>query len=113
MVEAADYIALWLADATFDSWRRDELLRSGVLNKLANIGEGARALGEELRERYPHVPWSQVVAFRNMAVHEYFGVEWANVWHIAHEDLPALREQVLAVLRSEFPQVADQYEEER
>jgi uncharacterized protein with HEPN domain len=42
------------------------------------------------------------VAFRNIAVHAYFAVEWPIVWVAATEETPALRDQVAAIMSREF-----------
>lgn len=110
LVEAADHVATWLSGATMDVWIDDELLRSAVLQKFSVIGEAARALASDVKERHPGVPWSFVVGFRNVVVHEYFALEWPAVWHIARHDLPPLRAQVIDVLRAEFPDIAKRYD---
>ncbi len=110
IVEAADHVRNFLHGADLDGWMDDELLRSAVLQKLTVIGEAARGLDSEIKARHPQVPWSRIVAFRNVAVHEYFAVEWPAVWPVATREVPALREQVLTVLRAEFPDIARQYE---
>jgi hypothetical protein len=53
-------------------------------------GEIASTLPDELRDRYPDVAWRQIRAYRNLAVHKYFGVDWAVVWKIAQEEPPLL-----------------------
>jgi hypothetical protein len=50
-----------------------------------------------------------VRAFRNLAVHRYFGVDWAVVWQIAREEPPVLEEQALAIIRAEFPGLTQAY----
>lgn len=45
-------------------------------------------------------------AFRNVAVHQYFAVECAEVWALATVNVPVLRTQVLDVLHAEYPDVA-------
>jgi hypothetical protein len=55
------------------------------------LGEISSALPGELRDNHPEVAWRQIRAFRNLAVHKYFGVDWAVVWKIAQEE-PALLE---------------------
>ena len=52
---------------------------------------------------HPEVEWADIVAFRNIAVHAYFGVQWPIVWVAATEDAPALREQVSRILATEYP----------
>ena len=54
--------------------------------------------------------WRQIRAFRNLAVHRYFGVDWAVVWQIAQEEPPVLEEQALAIIRAEFPELSSAYE---
>jgi len=39
IVEAADHVRDFLRDIEIDAWTEDELLRSGVLQKLTMIGE--------------------------------------------------------------------------
>jgi hypothetical protein len=51
------------------------------------------------------VAWRQIRAFRNLAVHRYFSV----VWTIALEEPPVLEEQALAIIRAEFPDLAQAY----
>ena len=54
-------------------WDQDPLRRDAVLYRLLLLGEIASALPEVLRKRYPDVAWRQIRAFRNLAVHRYFG----------------------------------------
>ena len=74
-----------------------------MLQKLTTIGEAASKLAPEFTGRYPQVPWRDIVAFRNIAVHEYFAVEWSIVWVAATEDTPSLRDQIETILALEFP----------
>lgn len=111
IIESADLITNWLAGMSVDAWDADEKTRRAVLQLLTTIGECARAIDASLKGRHEHVPWKKVVAFRNVAVHEYFAVNWGTVWRIVSDELPALREQVLDVLRAEFPDIARRYEE--
>ncbi|WP_429885245.1 HepT-like ribonuclease domain-containing protein, partial [Geoalkalibacter halelectricus] len=80
-----------------------DLLRSAVLQKLMVIGEAAAKLPKEFRERHRNIPWPDIVAFRNIAVHAYFSVEWPIVWVAAVKDAPELRMMVADILASDFP----------
>jgi uncharacterized protein with HEPN domain len=74
------------------------------------LGEIASALPDDPRDRHPDVAWRQIRAFRNLAVHKYFGVDWAVVWKIAEEEPPVLEKQVLAIISAEYPELAQTYE---
>lgn len=79
------------------------MLQSAVLQKLTIIGEAASKLASAFTARHPQVPWRDIVAFRNIAVHAYFSVEWSIVWVAATEETPTLSRQVAAVMSREFP----------
>jgi uncharacterized protein with HEPN domain len=105
IIEAAGHVAVFLAGMDFEGFRQSELVRSAVVQKLAIIGEAAR-ISDELTSRYPQVPWPQIVAFRNILIHAYFGVDWNEVWKAATVDCPILRGQVSGILAAEFREVA-------
>src|SRR6201985_1221415 len=86
------------------------MLRDAVLSPMLLLREIPRALPDGLRDLHPEVAWRQVRAFRNLAVHKYFGVDWAVVWKIAQEEPGVLEAQVLAIIRAEYPALAKDYE---
>jgi len=63
IIEAADYIADFVAESDFRMFQDSELLRSAVAQKLAIIGEAAARLSAELKMRHPQILWPQIVAF--------------------------------------------------
>jgi len=82
---------------------QDELIQVWVVHHIQRIGEAAAALSEPLRERHPRIPWRDIVAMRNVLVHQYFGVDLDEVWDTAVADLPSLRRDIEATLREEPP----------
>lgn len=100
IVDAADAIARFVAQTSSSAFVSDELRQSAVLQKLIIIGEAASRLPASFRSGHPQVPWPDIVAFRNFAIHEYFSVSWAIVWTTATQDVPELRDQVAAMLGS-------------
>jgi uncharacterized protein with HEPN domain len=103
IVEAADAIAGFLVGVVRAAFLVDDLLRSAVLQKLTIIGEAAARLPGPFKESHPAVEWPDVVAFRNLAVHAYFAIDWTIVWTTAVEDAPRIRTAVVEILEAEFP----------
>jgi uncharacterized protein with HEPN domain len=66
------------------------------------IGEAAARVSADLRSRHPEIPWPEIIAFRNILVHAYFGIDWGVVWLAAAKQVPVLRRQVATVLDAEF-----------
>jgi uncharacterized protein with HEPN domain len=104
IIEAADHIAAFISGMENEQFLQSELVRSAVVQKLAIIGEAAARISPELKSREPQVPWAQVVAFRNILVHAYFGIDWDEVWQVARSRCPSLREQIAQILTAESRQ---------
>ena len=79
-----------------------------MVHKLSVIGEAAARLSDDLRVRNPQVPWPQIIAFRNILVHAYFGIDWDLVWVAARNRCPLLRTQVAGILAEESSSEGEQ-----
>jgi uncharacterized protein with HEPN domain len=101
IIEAADHVSAFIAGADRVAFQGSEMMRSAVVQKLAIIGEAAARVSEALKTRHPEVPWPQIVAFRNILIHAYFGIDWDEVWLAARNRVPTLREQVAAIIAVE------------
>ena len=112
MVEAADAVERFLTGVEETAFLGSEMLQSAVLLKLIIIGEAAAHLSKEFRQRHADMEWSDIVAFRNLSVHAYFGVQWPIVWGTATEEVPELRRIVGGILESDYPVPASQEGEE-
>jgi uncharacterized protein with HEPN domain len=110
LIDNARVVREYLHGVSRERWDSDPVLRDAVLYRMLLLGEIAGSLPDELRDRYPDVAWRQIRAFRNLAVHRYFGVDWAVVWKIAQDEPPVLEEQARAIIRAEFPNLAKAYE---
>jgi len=102
ILEAAKNIALHIGGRSRDEFFADRTVRAAVLHELTVIGEAASRIPAPMRDRYPSVPWTDVIAFRNIVVHEYFGLSWPIVWDTAIRDVPDLERQISELVRSEF-----------
>ena len=52
------------------------------------IGEAASQVPQEVRGKYPNVPWPKVVSMRNRLIHGYDVVDYDILWDTITEDLP-------------------------
>ena len=90
MREFARRLAAVLNGVTRERFDSDELVRLSVERLLQNIGEAARRVSSEFRGEHPEIPWAQIVAQRNVLVHEYGEVKPELVWLSAVNDVPRL-----------------------
>ena len=105
IVDACRDVARFTDGLSLDDWIADDIVHFAVLQRLTVVGEAARRVDPAVRDRYPQVPWRQMGDFRNLAVHDYFAVEWPLVWAIACYDVPRLLSQVTEILGRDYPAV--------
>lgn len=107
ILDACDLIREFLERMDESTFLTSELHKSASLQKLAVIGEAAARLPQEFRDQHQQVEWRDIIAFRNIAVHAYFAVQWDIVWATANDDIPTLRRQVMDILQMEYPEEPD------
>ena len=83
-----------------EAFFHDLIVQSAVLHRVALLGEACRGVSPELREAHPEILWRQIIAFRNVVIHEYFGIDLELVWAIVVEHIATLRAQLNSVLDS-------------
>jgi uncharacterized protein with HEPN domain len=86
---------------SFEEFCNDRKTYSAVIREFEIIGEAVGKLTDELQREYPNVEWQDIKDFRNLLIHEYFGVDLEIVWKIIQDDLPVLMDAVREILRPE------------
>ena len=79
----------------------DEKTVDAVIRNLTVIGEAARFIPANVEARYAHIPWAKMRGFRNVVVHEYFGVSTAILWQRVQANLSPLVPELRRILEDE------------
>jgi len=54
-----------------EEFEKKDIVVDAVLRNLEIIGEAAKNIPEEIRKKYPEIPWNRVVGLRNVVIHGY------------------------------------------
>ncbi len=99
ILEAGTAIQSYLAEVSYEQFRTDRMRQSAVIREFEIIGEAVGKLPEELKQISPTVAWQDIKDFRNLLVHEYFGIDLEIVWSVIQEELPELLSQAVLLRR--------------
>ncbi len=58
-----------------EEFKRKDIVVDAVLRNLEIIGEAAKNIPEEIRNKYPEILWNRVIGLRNVVIHGYFIVD--------------------------------------
>ena len=68
-----------------------------VIKQLEIIGEAARRLSESFRKSHSRIPWSKMIALRNILVHVYHDADLDIVWNTAKKKVPSLLKEIQSI----------------
>lgn len=68
----------------------NEEKQDAVIRRLEIIGEAAKKISTETRDKYPNIPWKEMAGMRDVLIHEYFGVSPTIVWNVVQNELAHL-----------------------
>ena len=75
----------------------NEMVQYAIIRAIEIIGEAVRNLPMSFREKYPEIPWREIVGTRDKVIHHYFGINFEIVWDIIEKDIPQLKLKILKI----------------
>ena len=79
----------------------DRKLTLALTHLVELVGEAASQVPQEMRGKYPNVPWPKIVSMRNRLIHGYDFVDYEILWDTIVEDLPLLIAELEKIIPSE------------
>lgn len=98
ILEAISAIERFVEGIDFEEFRSNDEKSSAVIRKFEIIGEATKALPDNLKEKYPEIPWKEMAGFRDKLIHFYFGIKYELVWQAIKNRLPQLKSSVQNIL---------------
>lgn len=99
--DACNEALQFIADQNKDDFQNNRMLALALIKELEIIGEAANNISDDYQNRYPNIPWKDMIGMRNRLVHAYFGINYDIVWQTVTESLPVLLVEVEAIIESE------------
>ena len=96
-----EHIQEYISGLEFNQFKRDYKTVDAVIRNFEIIGEASKNLSNEIKGKYPNLPWEEMYRLRNRISHEYFGIDYEIIWHIISRHLSNNHKNILAILEKE------------
>jgi len=97
IIQSIDKISKYIQGYTFEKFVKDDKTIDAVIRNFSIIGEAGNRIPEDIKEKYPKLPWHEIVGMRNKVIHEYFGLNDEILWKTIQDDLPRLKKELLKI----------------
>ncbi len=74
ILDAINEVEIYLDGVAYRQFLENSEKCFATIKQIEIIGEACNALSDELKMQHPAVPWKSIIGFRNISIHEYFGV---------------------------------------
>lgn len=101
ILESAKIALDYVLGKSWDEFSKDMQCQDAVVRRIEIIGEAARRVSQETRDRYAQIPWREMTSMRNLVIHEYDVVDINQVWDTVREKLPPLIEELTKIVPPE------------
>ena len=101
ILESAKIAIDYVIGLDWDEFYEDIQVQDAVIRRIEIVGEAARRVSQETRDKYPSIPWREMTSMRNLVIHEYDVVDIKQVWDTVQNKLSPLIEELSKIVPPE------------
>jgi len=91
IINAMNKALKFVEDLSYVEFTGDDKTIFAVIRAIEIIGEAVKNIPEDIRKKYPEVPWKGMAGMRDKVIHGYFGVDIKVVWDTVKKRIPEVK----------------------
>lgn len=99
VLENIKHAETFTEDVTCEEFIKDKKTSYAVVRCIEIMGEAVKNIPDDVREKYPDIPWKKMAGMRDKISHFYFGIDMKKVWLAVKRDIPKIKPQIRKVLK--------------
>lgn len=88
----------YTVNASYNEFINDAKTIDAVIRNLEIIGEAVKKLPDQIKTKHPDVDWKAIAGMRDIITHQYFGVDYSEIWKAIEEDIPVLESKIKGII---------------
>jgi len=102
MLDAAKEAISFAKNKARNNLDNNRMLVLSLVKSIEIIGEAASKVTNETKEKFPKIPWANMIAMRNRLIHAYFDIDLDVLWGTIIDDLPPFIDALESIISSEI-----------
>lgn len=98
ILEAMEAIEKFVEEVNFEDFKKDDMRTSAVIRKFEIIGEAAKNVPANIKQKYSAIPWKDMAGMRDRLIHFYFGIKHELVWDTIKIEIPRVKPKIQEVM---------------
>ncbi len=90
--------AMDMFNSDYESFKTNSIYQNACCMCVLQIGELAKALSNECKNKYNDIPWREWCGIRDIFAHQYSNLDITSTWFTLTKDVPVLKEGCIKIL---------------
>lgn len=91
VINAMDKALKFIDKMSYEEFVQDDKTIFAVVRAIEIIGEAVKNIPDDIKEKYPEIPWKGMAGMRDKVIHGYFGVDLKVVWETVKSRIPEIK----------------------
>lgn len=91
IISAMDKALKFVEGMSYEEFVQDDKTVFAVVRAIEIIGEAVKNVPDDIKKKYPEVPWKGMAGMRDKVIHGYFGVDLKVVWDTIKKRIPEVK----------------------
>ncbi len=87
-------IESYIACLSYEDFCKNDMVVDAVIRNFEVIGEAAGSIPHKIQEKHMEIEWREAIGFRNVLIHDYFGIDVEAVWDTIQNNIPVFKKHI-------------------